>query len=161
MEAYDSYAEKILRHVGLRINNQNAAEDITSETFLKAWDYTRKNNEVRNFKGFLYKIADNLIIDYYRSRKHKSLPLETVEEERLADQTDLMIEAERNLSSKKIRENLQSLSEDHRAILIYRYIDDLDIRTIRKLTGKSITSIYVTIHRALKSLKEKIIKNEN
>jgi RNA polymerase sigma-70 factor (ECF subfamily) len=162
LEAYDTYAENILRHARLRVSDQNIAQDITSETFLKVWNYVRKNNEIKNFKGFLYKTADNLIIDYYRTKKHQNISIEMVEEEYLADKTDLMADIERAFSFENIMEHLQSLPEDHRAILIYRYIDELDILTIRKLTGKSVANVYVTIHRALKSLKKRIIKqNEN
>lgn len=161
LQAYDSYSESILRHTSFRVSDRLVAEDITSETFLKAWDYVGKN-EVKNFKGFLYKIADNLITDYYRAKKYQPIPIETVEEAELADITDLSAELERSMTFKKVHEHLQTLSDDHRTILIYRYIDELDILTIKKLTGKSLTNIYVTIHRALKSLKEKIIKaNEN
>jgi RNA polymerase sigma-70 factor, ECF subfamily len=156
LEAYDTYAESILRHASFRVGDPRIAEDITSETFKRAWDHVRKNNEVANFKGFLYKIADNLIIDYYRAKKHEPIPIEAVAEARLADATDLPAEMGRMLSFEAIKSHLQSLPREHRDILVYRYIDELTIPKIRELTGKSMTSIYVTIHRALKGLRRKI-----
>jgi RNA polymerase sigma-70 factor (ECF subfamily) len=158
LEAYDAYAERILRHASFRVNDTKIAEDITSETFMKAWDYVRKNNEVKNFKGFFYRIVDNLITDYYRSKKYQPVPIETVDEANLADKTDLSAETERGMLLETVNTHLQSLPAEYRVILIYRYIDELDILTIRKLTGKSLTNVYVTIHRALKCLKEKIKK---
>jgi RNA polymerase sigma-70 factor (ECF subfamily) len=158
LNAYDAYAEKILRHAIFRVSDRNVAEDITSETFLKAWDYVRKSNEVKNFKGFLYQIANNLITDHYRAKKYQPIPLETVEAARLPNQTDLEENMESILSFQTVKDLLQSLPEDYRLILIYRYIDDLEISTIRKLTGKSLASIYVTIHRARKCLIEELIK---
>jgi RNA polymerase sigma-70 factor, ECF subfamily len=160
LEAYDSHAEKILRHASFRVNDIKIAEDITSETFMKAWDYVRKNNEVKNFKGFLYRIVDNLITDHYRAKKYQPIPIEAVDEASLADKTDLSAETERGMLLENVNAHLQSLPHEYRVILIYRYIDELDILTIRKLTGKSLTNVYVTIHRALKCLKEKI-KNSN
>lgn len=156
MEAYDAYAESILRHASFRVSDRKVAEDITSETFMKAWDYARKNTKVRNLKGLLYKIADNLIIDHYRARKYAPMPIDAVPEARLADQTDLPADLERKMSFETIKNHLQSLPQDHRDMLVYRYIDGLEISKIKALTGKSATSIYVTIHRALKRLKSRI-----
>jgi RNA polymerase sigma factor (sigma-70 family) len=156
LAAYDAYAASILRHASFRVRDQKTAEDITSETFMKAWDFVRKNNEVENFKGFLYKIADNLIIDHYRAKGNANVPIDAVPEARLADQSDLPAEMGRKLSAETIHRHLQSLPEDQRVILIYRYIDDLEIGKIRELTGKSATNIYVTIHRALKVLRGKM-----
>jgi RNA polymerase sigma-70 factor (ECF subfamily) len=159
LQAYDSYSQSILRHASYRVSDRTVAEDITSETFMKAWDYVRENREVKNYKGFLYQIADNVITDYYRTKKFRPVPIESLDEARLADKTDLSAELESEMLHTTVRVHLQALPEDHRNILIYRYIDELDILTIRKLTGKSLTNVYVTIHRALKNLKEKIIKN--
>ena len=43
------------------------------DTFCKSWDYIQKGGEVRNYKPFLYRILNNLIIDEYRKKKSVSL----------------------------------------------------------------------------------------
>lgn len=161
MEAYDAHAESILRHAIFRVSDKKVAEDIVSETFTKTWDYMRNNNEVKNFKGFLYKIADNLITDHYRAKQRVSVPIETIDEARLTDNTDLPAEMELALSFEIVKNHLQFLPEEHRDILVYRYIDGFEIAQIRELTGKSMTNIYVIIHRALKNLRKKIKTDEN
>jgi RNA polymerase sigma-70 factor (ECF subfamily) len=156
LAAYDTHAASILRHASFRVRDQKTAEDITSETFMKAWDFVRKNNDVENFKGFLYKIADNLIVDHYRAKGNANIPIDEGLEAQLADRTDLPAEMGRKLSMETVKVHLQSLPEDHRTILIYRYVDELEISKIKELTGKSAANIYVTIHRALKVLREKM-----
>ena len=55
-----------------------------------------------------------------------------------------------------VKKYLNELPNDYKQILIHRFIDDLSIKEIKEITGKSMTNIYVMIHRALKILKEKI-----
>jgi RNA polymerase sigma-70 factor (ECF subfamily) len=156
LAAYDAYAASILRHASFRVSDRKTAEDITSETFMRAWDFVRKDNNVENFKGFLYKIADNLIVDHYRAKGNAHVSIDVIPEAKLADQTDLPADMGRRLSIESMKELLQSLPEGHRDILVYRYIDELEISKIRELTGKSAANIYVVIHRALKVLREKL-----
>ena len=57
-----------------------------------------------------------------------------------------------------IKKRLNELPDDYKQIVIFRYIDELSVGEIKNITGKSITNIYVIIHRALKSLKQKLPK---
>ncbi len=157
LSAYDDYAAKILRHVYFRVNNKSLSEDLTSETFMKAWNYLREGNEVKNLKGFLYKIADNLVIDYYREKSHREISLDDVKE--MPDWNKSPSTAEnfdKDIDINLVKKYLNELPNDYKQILIHRFIDDLSIKEIKEITGKSMTNIYVMIHRALKILKEKI-----
>lgn len=159
LEAYDAYAEKILRHACLRVSDKSVAEDITSSTFMKAWDYLRNGSKVGHMKGFLYKIANNLIIDHYRTRKSSFVSidkLDGIEGAEPPSDKDRTAEMDTRLSFENVKIHLNSLPEEYRDVLIYRYIDELEISEIKKLTGKSIANVYVTIHRALKKLKERM-----
>ena len=71
---YDKYVERIYRFVFLKVSSREVAEDLTAETFLKAWEVYRKPqfsnpaSQIENPQAFLYKIAKNLIIDHYRQK---------------------------------------------------------------------------------------------
>ncbi len=158
LTAYDSYSKGIWRHIYLRLNNRHLAEDLTSDTFLKAWQYIMEGKEIKNFKAFLYQIANNLIIDQYR-QKHK----ETVSLEEVSETPDIeKISVEKKIDDEAmvdfIKKRLNELPDDYKQIVIFRYIDELSVGEIKNITGKSITNIYVIIHRALKSLKQKLPK---
>src|SRR3989344_2143089 len=69
---YDEYVGRIYRFVLFKVSSVQEAEDITSEVFLKAWEYLgKKDIEIKNLNSFIYQIARNLVIDYYRSRARR------------------------------------------------------------------------------------------
>ena len=158
MAAYDELAAPILRFAHSRVGNAEVAQDITSEVFFKAWDYVRQGKDVKNMKSFFYKIASNLIIDYYRKKYRTDLPLEAAENKisKVQGLPEMEISAEAEIA----REELNKLPKDYGAVLSYRYIDDLDIKEIAEITGKSRANVYVTIHRALKLIKKRLEEKE-
>ena len=67
---YDAYLERIYRFVYFRVEDQQTAEDITSQVFLKAWENLgRFQIGGTPFLAWLYTIAHNAVIDHYRTRK--------------------------------------------------------------------------------------------
>lgn len=157
LSAYGDYAAKILRHIYFRVNNKSLSEDLTSETFMKAWNYLREGNEVKNLKGFLYKIADNLIIDYYREKSQRGISLDDIKETPDWNKSPSAIETfDKDADIALVKKYLNELPNDYKRILIHRFIDDLSIKEIKEITGKSTANIYVMIHRGLKILREKI-----
>lgn len=160
-KAYQDYSPGILKHVYFRVNNWNIAQDLTQEVFFKAWRSIAegKTGEIKNFKAFLYKVVNNIIIDYYRRKKEISLEEMEEEVEAIAvieakqeDEADLEIE-------KKILErHLSEIKDEYRQILIMRYIDDMSIKEISQITEKTKGNVRVLIHRALQILKKKYEK---
>jgi RNA polymerase sigma-70 factor (ECF subfamily) len=161
LEAFDEYADALFRHASFRVSNRERAKDLTQDTFLKAWDYIRAGNKVREWKSFLYRILNNLIIDEYRRIKEESLdslledsPVQantliavgsrSEKEERLDD--DLMI--------KKVRALIPTLPQTYRAVLTMRYIDDFSIKEIAMALEVSENVVSVRVHRGLARLKE-------
>jgi RNA polymerase sigma-70 factor (ECF subfamily) len=65
---YDQYIDKIYRFIFLKVNSPEISQDLTSETFLRTWEVF-KNKEIKNIQAFLYKIAKNLVINYYREKE--------------------------------------------------------------------------------------------
>lgn len=157
LTAYDDYAQNILRHIYFRVGNKEIAEDLTQETFFKTWRYiSEKNKEITNLKTFLYKVANNLIIDQYRQKNKITVAIDDISEEFIATEARQEKETEKSFDKRLIEESLFKLKDDQRQILIYRYIDDLSISEISNLTGKTKENIRVIIHRGLKSLRETI-----
>lgn len=158
LRAYDNYASMILRHIYFRVSDKSLAEDLTQETFFKAWraiisnDYKKKSS----FKSFLYKIANNLVIDYYRQKSKKYISLEEIEEKSMAYEARQKDEINAAFDKKMIERYLSELDENERQILLYRYVDDLKVKEISEITGKTPNNISVIIHRALKKLREKM-----
>ena len=155
-QIYSRYIEKIYRFVFVKVNSQEIAEDLTSDTFLRFWQ-TIKNNrtDIDNPQAFLYQIARNLVVDHYRQKGRTAFvsadtvsiidPTPTIEEKTAAN-SDLAI----------IKANLSKLSDDYQSVVIWHYIEDLPIPEIAKMIDKSEGAVRVMLHRALQSLKGEI-----
>lgn len=161
-KAYEKYARGILRHTYFKIKDRETAEDIVQETFFKAWrSIVDENGEgIKNIKAFLYKILNNSIIDYYRTKKEDySLEQSFEENENLAveENTDEK-RLDDEIDNLKLKKYLSEIKEEYREILIMKYMDDLSISEISKTTNKSPVNVRVTIHRALLSLKKRYEK---
>lgn len=156
LSAYDKYAAPILRHIYFRIGDKKTAEDLTQDTFFKTWQYIVSGSEIQYLKTFLYKVANNLIIDFYRAKPRQAVSLENISQKDLAADPELEAKTQTALSMDVIEENLKELKDDYRSILIYRYIDDLSIGEISKITKRTPDNVSVMIHRAIKMLKGKL-----
>ena len=159
-QIYDQYVNKIYRFLFFKVNSQEIAEDLCSETFLKGWEKFRENSqEIENPPAFLYQIARNLVVDYYRERGRT----QTVSADCLpiADpRIDLEVETMNNSDLNKVRSALVNIKDDYQEAIIWHYIDDLSISEIAKMKNKSEGAVRVMLHRALKSLRKTIDSTE-
>ncbi len=154
IETYDVFGPKIYRHALFRTSSPETADDIMSETFVRAWQSVRvKAEEIQHLKAFLYRIADNLIIDHYRRNARAAVAISDEIEETLRAPGDPHEEMDRLLKSERLGQALSRLRPEVRDLLVMRYIDDLPIEHIAELTGKKKNAVYVALHRAVKELK--------
>jgi len=166
-EIYDFYVVKIYRFIYLKTSSREIAEDLTSDTFLKCWKYIQKKKNEGNSKNiiknnnlgpFLYKIARNLVIDYYRKKKDLLVEIDEAEKYAIADdKQDLLSQITRKQDIEELRLALSSLKDEYQEILILRYVEDLDMKEIAEITGRSEGALRVQIHRATKAL-EKVMR---
>ncbi len=155
---YDQCIDKIYRFVFIKVNSQEIAEDLTSETFLRGWEAFKKSSnphkqKIDNPQAFLYQIARNLITDHYREKgRTQFVPIDCVP---VFDPTPNLEETTQIKSDLElIKSAITSLNnEDYQEFIIWHYIDDLSVEEIANITGKTEGAVRVTIHRALKSLK--------
>ena len=161
---YDVYAKKLWRHIYLRTSRQEETNDLVAEVFLKTWEYLKSGKSINNIQAFLYRSAHNSIVDWYRSR-NKVVELQTSLEE--GEYDDLMIQEdsmERILLSVSARMNvekvLRQIPENERNLLIMRFIDELEIKEIANVLGKTTGAVSVGIHRALKLFEQNLKTNE-
>ena len=161
LEVYNYYAPKLFRHACYRLSSREQAEDISQQVFYKTWQYIIKpENRVENLNAFLYKTINNLITDYYRKPGENSLSLGDVSsevEEKFFSESTNIDSIDQDLEKIKVKEAMRLLKPDQQQYITWRYLDDLSITEIAKISGKSTGAVYVAIHRALKDLKKVII----
>lgn len=150
-EAYNQYSDPIFRHCYFRLLDREKGKELMQETFIKAFEYAKKGQTIDNIRALLYRIANNLVIDYVRRKKESSLDqlMEAGFDPTGAD--DNTVKA--GLEEEQMRMTLQKLRPEDRELIILRYIDDLKPQEIGEMLGLSANVVSVRIHRALKELK--------
>lgn len=149
---YQEYADAIFRHCYFRVQERERARDIVQNTFVKVWEYLSRGEEIKNMKAFLYKVASNQIIDYYRS--NKELSLDELREKGFEPKGDLGFGYEDKLDAEAIRSLLTQLNEGYREVMVLRYIDGYKPREMAELMGEDVNVVSVRLHRAAKLFKK-------
>lgn len=152
---YDKYVASIYRYIVWRVASPDTAHDLTAEVFLKAWQHLiSSEKEIENFKAWLYRIAANLVIDHYRKKAHDYLSLDETAWENMVDRSfNLEDEISQREDAKVIYRAMELLSAEQKDLLFMKYGDDLSVKEIAQITGKSTGTIRVALHRAVKALK--------
>jgi RNA polymerase sigma-70 factor, ECF subfamily len=149
---YDSYIERIYRYVYFRVGEDEIAEDITSQVFLKSWEKLALFQiGPTPFIAWLYRIAHNTIIDYYRTRK-TSISLDDAAQVDInhVDGTDERLDQQ--FESKQLHEALKQLTNEQQQVLTLKFIDGFSTRQIAKKLGKQQGAIRALQMRALQTL---------
>lgn len=155
-QIYDENVEKIYRFIFLKVSSQDIAQDLCSETFIRAWKrFNDKDEQIDNPQAFIYKVARNLIIDHYREKgKTQMIQIENVPV--IDDRTDIEKESHQKSDLENIQAVLANIKPEYQEVVTYHYINDLTIPEIAKITNKTENNVRVTLHRALSSIKSKI-----
>jgi RNA polymerase sigma-70 factor (ECF subfamily) len=156
VKIYNLYVDDIYRFIYFKVGHKEEAQDITSDVFLKAWNYIvlNKIDKSKNLKALFYKIARNTIVDYYRSKKDTS-PLENLENTDLKDiKQDPQALTEIKNDYERILKLLNNLKEEYKEIIILKHINELSWKEISQTLSKSKGSLRVLLHRATKALEE-------
>ena len=148
MDIEEQY-DKIYRYCYFKMYDDQIAQDITQETFLR---FCKQGLNLGSDKElpYLYTIAKNLCIDHFRQRTVESLG--EITEEMIDDPTEDWI------SNLTLRITISTLPEDEQELLFLRYVNEISITAICKITGLSRFAVYRKLSKSLKWLKEKLLK---
>jgi RNA polymerase sigma-70 factor (ECF subfamily) len=158
-DAHTKYSDELFRHCSIRLSDRERALEITQETFVRAWQYMQRGEEIRELRPFLYRILRNLIIDEYRKVKSTSLEAmvddesEGVEHLLPPDESNTLEAAIDRFDGIRALERLKELPDTYREVLLLRYVDGLSPSEIAKEIGETENAVSVRIHRGLKKLK--------
>lgn len=148
---YDLYIDKIYRFLFFRVHHKELAEDLTSQTFLQAYDKIHQYNADKGaFGAWLYRVARNLMIDEMRRKK----PTDNIDNHYdLQDKTNIEADTDRELTSEAVQKFLGTLPEDARELITLRLWDELSYAEIAVLTGKSEGALKMQFSRLIKELR--------
>lgn len=155
-EIYDRYSRRLYRFIYFKVQTAEQAEDLTSETFLKAWQYLKDKKEVPNLQALLYSVARTVVIDYYRrsAREAGNVTLDeamAVEAPEVASEK-LIRDTENAYDAGQLLDKLRGLKEEYREVIIMKFLDGLETNEIAAALGKTPANVRVLLHRATKAL---------
>ena len=148
MDIEEQY-DKIYRYCYFKMYDDQIAQEITQETFLRFYKQGLNLGSDKELP-YLYTIAKNLCIDHFRKRTVESL--EEITEEVIDDPTEDLI------SNLTLRMTISKLPGDERELIFLRYVNEISIATICKITGLSRFAVYRRLSKSLKWLKEELKK---
>ena len=158
LSAYEDYADAVFRHVMLRVRDREVAKDVVQETFSRTWLYLSRHKEVGHMRAFLYKVANNLIVDTMRRKRNVSL--DAMMEDHGFEPADPNVEEPKDvLATQEAMRLLASLDEIYRTAITMRYIDELSPREIAHALGVSENVVSVRIHRGIERL-SKLVRRD-
>ena len=159
---YDRYVDQVYRYVFYRVRNEAEAEDVTSDVFMRALRAIPKYEPRQAFLAWLYRIARNAVIDRGRRQKARTqVSFEDALAHPLGDQTvDPNAALLAGSDATVVRAAMQQLTPLQQEILVLRYVEGYDTKTISKLVGKRDGTIRGIEFRALKQLRALIPTRE-
>ena len=153
---YDLYSPELYRYAARFLGDPSLAEDCVADTFsrfLKALSTGRGPKE--HLKAYLYRIAHNLIVDYYRRAS------DVVELKETQPGTDNTPEQEADLRTRQaqMRKAIQQLTPDQQQVIAFKYLQGWKNEEIAQALDKPVGAVKSLQHRALASL-QKILSKE-
>ncbi len=150
---YDRHFQQIYRFVYSRVREQTAAEDVTSEVFIKALKaMPRYQDTGRPFAAWLYQIAVNAIADRYRSLR-PSQPLEDFHDLSVSGPPIEEQAAQRD-EIRRIWAIVEELPVQQRMALVLKFQEDMKIEDIAVAMGKTAGAVKLLIHRGVTRLRD-------
>jgi RNA polymerase sigma-70 factor (ECF subfamily) len=148
----DAYKSPIYNLAYRMTGSSDDADDLTQETFIRAYQYLWRYDMHRKFFTWLYTLALNLIRSHLRKKNKYNKSSEELSAHLLSDknsspETDL-------IETQEIGVYLLCLEEESRALLIMKYMQELSFEEITQITGKSLSAVKMSVYRGLEKLKE-------
>lgn len=149
---YDHYQPQIYRFVFLKVSRREEAEDLTHQVFLSAWQNMKGYvDQGYPFSAWLYRIARNEIIDYYRTRKG-TVSIDEVDPEYFAAVENIIPATERNMAIRQALLALKTLKQEYQDVVIMRFVEELSPKEVAVALGKTEGAVKLIQHRALRQL---------
>jgi RNA polymerase sigma-70 factor, ECF subfamily len=158
-DLYNHYFERIYRFVYYRVSHKETAEDLTEEVFVKVFDKLKGLEQPAAFEGWLFQIARNKVIDYYRSKK-QTVALEEVENT-LEYETNIVDIVNLKTEQLVFIKLLKELNPEQQQVIKLKFLEDIDNPIIAEMMNKTEGAIRVIQHRAITRLKELIDQLSN
>lgn len=150
----DNYKDLVFSLALKIMKNREEAEEVSQDTFIKAYRSLHNFKGESKFSTWLYKITYNNCMDRVKkiSRSYNTHTIDEVVENRIESTQNVLDSIERDERAQLMKECLNELPEDERTILWMFYYQELSLKEIIDVTSYSQANLKVKLHRARKKL---------
>lgn len=158
-EYYEKYYNKVFGYIMKKLGNTELAEDFTMDVFTVCWEkFSSFDPEKASFQTWVFVIVNNKLKNYYRDRKEYDEL-----DEGIGDISEYQNEIDEAMQLSYLRERLadalETLSETHRQIIIYKYFREMTSNEIGDILGISPGNVRIQLKRAMDKVKEYFVNN--
>lgn len=150
---FDAYYDPIFRYIYVRVGHVQATEDLASQVFQRLLDHLREGRGPDQFlKAWLFRVAENLIVDDVRRSRHRIyIPLES-------ENFELSVTPENSdpILLNGLRVALEALSPPQRQAVTLRYLLEFSSDEIAEIMNISVGAAKAHVHRGLSALRGKL-----
>jgi RNA polymerase sigma-70 factor (ECF subfamily) len=158
-DLYDQYSPLIYSYLYRRTSDRQVAEDLTSEAFIRVLRALQQGQFFHtSFRSWLYRIAHNLVVDYYRRRP--SAPDAVFDERLVAAEDDLDSVMTDRLSRQDLQTAISRLTPNQQEVLALRFGEQLATKEVAEIMEKSVGAIEALQHRALAALRRMLLETK-
>jgi len=152
---YEQYLPKIFRYVRYRVGDNDTAEDVTSDIFNKALTgYVKYDPDKAAFSTWIFSIARNTIIDYYRRRGVEQRVRKEPEQDITASSISIDEEITRSEEIRKLHECISHLNMNEQELISLKFSGEMTYREISRITGLSESNVGTILCRAIRKLRD-------
>jgi len=154
IKIYDDFSDKIFRFIYYKTCHRETAEDIMSQTFLKAMEkWTLYNANKGTVSAWLYGIARNLIIDHYRKQQKWGYFKNICDIWDLPSDEDILRQLTEEEQKEELYKALNQLPSKQREIIMLRLWEDMPYREISEIMSRSESACKMLFSRSIGKLK--------
>ncbi len=149
------HGQTLLRFLHFKLPGREDAEDAYSSVCLQIWDYLTRT-EVKHFTGLMFTVARAVVANFYDQRsKHPQVGIDNEDGTEIPIRSrDSVAELQNRLDVQFLEERMRELNDNERQMIILRYLEGYRVKDMAKLLGTTENTISVTLHRAIKKLRE-------
>lgn len=151
---YDKHNDELYRYAWRQLGSEVIAEDCVAETFTSFLNALRQGKGPEKYlRAYLFQIAHNWIVDFYRRQPAVEQPLEDVILSTTEAEQPSGIVAKK-MEQQEIQKALAQLTDDQRQVIVLRYLQDWSHEEIAQAMRKPVGAVKALQHRATDALRK-------
>jgi len=159
-QSYQQESSQLLAFIRSKVRRNEDAEDILQDVFYQAMESLNALEPIENLAGWLYAVARNRIIDWYRKKKEPALDpaVENVTLQNLVDENHVrdLDEHTRSLVIDSLWDAIEELPIEQRTVIVLQSIEGIPFREIAAIEDVSINTLLARKRYAIRFLKKRL-----